>query len=86
MVGIFPTELVPCPAHKQKTCMFFIQAINHRYSIIKRGSYYLGGAYIMVKSSLAKVVVESPNRSSPRMSKVDTITIHCMAGNLSVEK
>ena len=39
----------------------------------------------MVKSSLAKVVVESPNRSSPRMSKVDTITIHCMAGNLSVE-
>ena len=40
----------------------------------------------MVKSSLAKVVVESPNRSSPRMSKIDTITIHCMAGNLSVEK
>ena len=39
----------------------------------------------MIKSSLATVVVESPNRSSPRMSKVDTITIHCMAGNLSVE-
>ena len=39
----------------------------------------------MIKSSLAKVVVESPNRSSPRMSKIDTITIHCMAGNLSVE-
>ena len=39
----------------------------------------------MVKSSLAKVVVESPNRSSPRMSNIDTITIHCMAGNLSVE-
>lgn len=39
----------------------------------------------MVKSSLATIVVESPNRSSPRMSKVDTITIHCMAGNLSVE-
>lgn len=39
----------------------------------------------MVKSSLAKVVVESPNRSSPRISKIDTITIHCMAGNLSVE-
>lgn len=39
----------------------------------------------MVKSSLATVVVESPNKSSPRMSKVDTITIHCMAGNLSVE-
>lgn len=39
----------------------------------------------MVKSSLATVVVESPNRSSPRMSKIDTITIHCMAGNLSIE-
>ena len=39
----------------------------------------------MVKSSLATVVVESPNRSSPRMSKIDTITIHCMAGNISVE-
>ena len=39
----------------------------------------------MVKSSLANIVVESPNRSSPRMSKIDTITIHCMAGNLSVE-
>ena len=39
----------------------------------------------MVKSSLAKVVVESPNKSSPRMSKIDTITIHCMAGDLSVE-
>ena len=39
----------------------------------------------MVKSSLATVVVESPNRSSPRMSNIDTITIHCMAGNLSVE-
>ena len=39
----------------------------------------------MVKSSLANVVVESPNKSSPRMSKIDTITIHCMAGNLSVE-
>ena len=39
----------------------------------------------MVKSSLATVFVESPNKSSPRMSKIDTITIHCMAGNLSVE-
>ena len=39
----------------------------------------------MVKSSIATVVVESPNKSSPRMSKIDTITIHCMAGNLSVE-
>ena len=27
----------------------------------------------------------SPNRNSPRNHKIDTITIHCMAGNLSVE-
>lgn len=27
----------------------------------------------------------SPNRSSPRNHKIDTITIHCMAGQLSVE-
>ena len=39
----------------------------------------------MVKSSLATVFVESPNKSSPRNHIIDTITIHCMAGNLSVE-
>lgn len=27
----------------------------------------------------------SPNKSSPRKAKIDTITIHCMAGDLSVE-
>ena len=27
----------------------------------------------------------SPNRNSPRNHKIDTITVHCMAGNLSVE-
>ena len=27
----------------------------------------------------------SPNKSSPRNHKIDTITIHCMAGNLSIE-
>ena len=27
----------------------------------------------------------SPNRTAPRNHKIDTITIHCMAGNLSVE-
>ena len=28
----------------------------------------------------------SPNRTSPRNHAIDTITIHCMAGNLSVER
>lgn len=39
----------------------------------------------MVKSSLATVIVESPNKTSPRNHIIDTITIHCMAGDLSVE-
>lgn len=39
----------------------------------------------MIKSSLANVIVESPNKTSPRNHVIDTITIHCMAGDLSVE-
>lgn len=39
----------------------------------------------MIKSSLCSVVIESPNKTSPRSRKIDTITIHCMAGNLSIE-
>ena len=40
----------------------------------------------MSNSSLATYKNISPNRNSPRNHKIDTITIHCMAGNLSVEK
>ncbi|MDE6950609.1 MAG: N-acetylmuramoyl-L-alanine amidase [Lachnospiraceae bacterium] len=36
-------------------------------------------------SSLATHKKISPNKTSPRNHKIDTITIHCMAGNLSVE-
>lgn len=36
-------------------------------------------------SSLIDYQKISPNRTSPRSHKIDTITIHCMAGNLSVE-
>ena len=36
-------------------------------------------------SSLIEYTRISPNRSSPRKHKIDTITIHCMAGQLSVE-
>lgn len=39
----------------------------------------------MSDSSLVDVVMLSPNRNSPRNHKIDTITIHCMAGNLTVE-
>lgn len=40
----------------------------------------------MSNSSLVDYVKISPNKNSPRNHKIDTITIHHMAGNLSVEK
>lgn len=36
-------------------------------------------------SSLVTYKKLSPNKNSPRNHKIDTITIHCMAGNLSIE-
>lgn len=36
-------------------------------------------------SSLVEYVKISPNKTSPRSHKIDTITIHCMAGNLTIE-
>ena len=39
----------------------------------------------MSNSSLISYSKISPNRTSPRNHTIDTITIHCMAGNLSVE-
>ena len=37
-------------------------------------------------SKLATVTMISPNRTSPRNHAIDTITIHCMAGNCTVEQ
>lgn len=39
----------------------------------------------MSNSSLVSYIRISPNRTSPRNHVIDTITIHCMAGNLTVE-
>lgn len=39
----------------------------------------------MSNSSLVSYTKISPNRTSPRKHPIDTITIHCMAGNLSIE-
>lgn len=39
----------------------------------------------MSYSSLVEYVKVSPNRTSPRDHAIDTITIHCMAGNLTIE-
>ena len=39
----------------------------------------------MSNSPLVSYTMRSPNRNSPRNHIIDTVTIHCMAGNLSVE-
>ena len=39
----------------------------------------------MSNSSLVDYVKISPNKNTPRQSKIDTITIHCVVGQLSVE-
>lgn len=39
----------------------------------------------MSNSSLVVYTKLSPNKTTPRNHAIDTITIHCMAGNLSVE-
>lgn len=40
----------------------------------------------MSNSKLISYTKQSPNRTSPRKNKIDRITIHHMAGNLSVER
>ena len=40
---------------------------------------------VYTNSSLVTYTKISPNKTSPRNHIIDTITIHCMAGNLSVE-
>lgn len=40
----------------------------------------------MSNSTLATYTRISPNNTSPRNHRIDTITIHCMAGNLTVER
>ena len=44
-----------------------------------------GESVTFTNSKLTEYCKISPNRSSPRKHKIDTITIHCMAGQLSVE-
>lgn len=39
----------------------------------------------MSNSSLVSYTKISPNKTSPRKNKIDTITIHCVVGQLSVE-
>lgn len=47
---------------------------------------YAGKEKTMSNSPLVNYTKISPNRTSPRNHKIDTITIHCMACDLSVER
>lgn len=47
---------------------------------------YAGKEKTMSNSPLVNYTKISPNRTSPRKHKIDTITIHCMACDLSVER
>lgn len=47
---------------------------------------YAGKEKAMSNSSLVNYTKISPNRTSPRKHKIDTITIHCMACDLSIER
>lgn len=58
------------------------QIINILNDILKKNEKE-GGK--MGNSSLIDYTRISPNRTSPRNHVIDTITIHCMAGNLSIE-
>ena len=40
----------------------------------------------MSNSSLVTYTNISPNKTSPRNHAIDTVTIHCMAGNLTIER
>lgn len=47
---------------------------------------YVGKEKTMSNSPLVNYTKISPNRTSPRKYKIDTITIHCMACDLSIER
>lgn len=53
---------------------------------VKYYEMYAGKEKTMSNSPLVNYIKISPNRTSPRNHKIDTITIHCMACDLSVER
>ena len=42
--------------------------------------------HIMSNSALSCKRLVSPNRNSPRNHKIDTITIHCVVGQMGVDR
>lgn len=66
-----------------------LKYVNNLMTVIKRYNLTrFDGKKVesMSNSTLATYTRISPNKTSPRNHKIDTITIHCMAGNLTVER
>lgn len=73
-------------ADKYCTSINYVQNcmnVINKYGLTKYDTKENGMAY--TNSSLVAYKKISPNKTSPRNHIIDTITIHCMAGNLTVE-
>lgn len=57
---------------------------DHAEELYKK--YFGGGNQTMSNSPLVDYVKISPNRTSPRNHTIDTITIHCVVGQVTVER
>lgn len=70
------------------TSISYVSNLQNVISSYNLSTYDLkGGTNLMThtNSPLIDHTRLSPNKTSPRNHRIDTITIHCMAGNLSVE-
>ena len=66
-----------------------LKYVNNLMTVIKRYNLTrFDGKKVesMSNSTLATYTRISPNKTSPRNHKIDTVTIHCMAGDLTVER
>lgn len=86
-----PTEyLERIKADGYATSLDYIQnllRVIETYNLTKYDPKQKGGIQMgYTNSKLISYLRISPNKTSPRNHKIDTITIHCMAGNLTVER
>lgn len=80
------TYLKYIKADRYATSLNYVQnlmAVIREYDLIRFDGKKVES---MSNSTLATYTRISPNKTSPRNHKIDTITIHCMAGNLTVER
>ncbi len=71
--------------NQNKRAKYGIQLFNELETKCSNQTSQGGNKMEYTNSSLVTYTKLSPNKTSPRTHAIDTITIHCMAGNLSVE-